>query len=187
MTSPPSGVRPKAKGSKRHDDAPKVVIVAGPDGPVVQGTVQVIVHGAASSAPAKRSVGSSQPVAGMPGPIAIALADYARRCQDLERMGLTRAHAEAEILLESRELGGVPEPGETINLTLWSRRLHIPRPVLEALVLLEYHSRPAPVPVTQPSPGQSSARGRREVPTSSAPGTPAPRATRHPKHGPKSR
>jgi hypothetical protein len=193
VKTPRSGVRRKGSGGGRDDDgsagakrgeAPaivpqQVVIIASPSGVVVQkGGHKLRVRPPSSPSPAtERSAGSSQPLAGIPGPIAEALAEYRRRCEDLERMGMSKAHAHAEILAESRETDGIARAGETINLSMWSRRLHIPRAVLEALVLAAYHARPPPTPPRAIEPQPQA----REVPTSSAPGTPAPRATRRPK------
>jgi hypothetical protein len=88
------------------------------------------------------------PELGVPAPVLAAALRYERWRDELEAGGLSRGEANERILLRSEAEGGTAGADETINLTLWSERTRIPRPILEALVLSELHARrrlPAPV------------------------------------------
>lgn len=112
---------------------------------------------------------------GIPGVIAAALQEHARRRADLARQGVSEAEADEQILLEARAAGGTPAPGETINLSAWSERAGIARGVLEALVLSIHRAYPEP----------REAPPVLVVPVSEdwMPLTPPPPATRHPRSG----
>jgi len=90
------------------------------------------------------------PLPGVPEPVIAAADRYARWYELLTQRGLSHAEARALILEKAEAEGGVVGPDETINLSLWSHRMGIPRPILEALVLAAYRSRMIPVVIAPP-------------------------------------
>jgi hypothetical protein len=118
---------------------------------------------------------------GVPEPILTACGRYASWRELFRRQGLSQGEADALILEKAEEAGGVALADETINLTLWSQRMRVPRPVLEALVLLGVRERgvaspSAAQPVMYPPEVEVISSG-------SEPWTPAPPALRSP-HAP---
>ena len=111
----------------------------------------------------------------MRGVLALARGRYLRRLAELEAEGTRDDAANAVILAESRAADGALHEGESINLSMWSERLAMPRDVLEALVLAITHAEPRDAPDVQvpapPSPPQDPA-----LPLM----TPVPVATRNP-------
>jgi len=122
---------------------------------------------------------------GIPGVIAMARSEYIRRICELTQSGVTTPDADAVILAEARAAFGVVAEGERINLSLWSERLSVPRPVLEALVLSILHASKEgpPTPAHRAAPAvaiPAQAHGRAHAPVT-PPITPPPRATRRPR------
>ncbi|MGH7285344.1 MAG: hypothetical protein ACRELY_27805 [Polyangiaceae bacterium] len=108
---------------------------------------------------------------GVPGILALARTRYEARRAELLRSSAHASEIDARILDEARADGGTRAAGEHINLSLWSERFAIPRPVLEAIVLSihrhEPRTPPPPVIVMPPEEDDETI-------------TPPPAALRHP-------
>jgi hypothetical protein len=90
---------------------------------------------------------------GVPEAILTAAVRYAEWREELTAAGLAEEAMHAAMLTRAEEQGGVIHPGEAINLSSWSKRMGIPRPVLEALVLAAHRASvvpPPPAPVVPP-------------------------------------
>jgi len=110
----------------------------------------------------------------MRGTLALAIERYATRVRELAAEGVTGESANAVVLREARAAGGVLREGETINLSMWSERLAMPRDVLEALALAIRATEEG-----EPEPATPIAIA--SAPEASFPAmTPAPVATRNP-------
>ena len=114
----------------------------------------------------------------MRGVLALARGRYVRRLGELEAEGTTGEAADAIVLAEARAAGGEPREGETINLSMWSERLAMPRDVLEALALAITREQSAPAPSAPPLAPASPPR-EASLPAM----TPPPVATRNPPVG----
>jgi len=113
------------------------------------------------------------PMPGVPEPIHAAAWRYWTAREERARQGLSEVAANMLILEEAEAEGGVARPDETVNLSMWSERLSIPRPILEALVLAAYRSRAVP----QRAPFPSMVEGRS---SDADPWTPCPAGMRQP-------
>jgi hypothetical protein len=111
---------------------------------------QCVPPGERATSTALRSPDSSErrsPLPGVPGAIRAAAVRYWAAFEEHARRGRSKEVAHERILEEAEAEGGVARPSETINLTLWSESLGIPRPILEALVLAAYRRRAVPLRV----------------------------------------
>ena len=162
--TPRSGVRKKAKRRLSLEES-------------------VVVMPAQDAAPAERSTSTAlrtpdplerqSPMPGVPEPIIAAAWRYWTACDEHARQGLSKVAAHMLIFEKAEAEGGVARPSETINLSMWSERLGIPRPILEALVLAAYRSQAVPLRVPLSSSVDTG-------PSDADPWTPCPAATRHP-------
>ena len=83
---------------------------------------------------------------GVPGILALARSRYHTRRAELLGAGIDAAKVDGLIVDEARRDGGTLAEGEHVNLSLWSERFGIARPVIEALVLSLHRHEPAPPP-----------------------------------------
>ncbi len=126
----------------------------------------------------------ASPTVGIPPLIMTAAVRYAEWRDGFRESGLSEDAMHEAMRARAEQVGGVLEPGETINLRSWSERTGIPQLVLEALVLAAHRSKleaapPPPSPSPSPSPSPQSLSF---VPDEGddGPWTPSPQALRQP-------